>query len=185
MADRFNIHAGDTVDLYLKEDGYPYINWVYRGYDSETTVQNTSTVKKRTKTERESRSSIDYDLTGKKVAIYGIPPRMIQEIENTLIKEKGAHAVEVQQLGTYSAGYKVGKAKMLYNTDLVIIAKTGISHSMSYDIVNVCKENNIPFAYANQPSLKRIEMAIYRALNGYPSDEISAGDLQYPEIEEK
>lgn len=185
MAERFNIHAGDTVDLYLKEDGYPYINWVYRGYDSETTVQNTSTVKKRTKTERESRSSIDYDLTGKKVAIYGIPPRMIQEIKNTLIKEKGADSVEVQELGTYSAGYKVGKAKMLDNTDLVIIAKTGISHSMSYDIVNVCKENNIPFAYANQPSLKRIEMAIYRALNGYPSDEISAGDLQYPEIEEK
>lgn len=185
MADRFNIHAGDTVDLYLKEDGYPYINWVYRGYDSETPVQNTSTVRKRTKTERESRSSIDYDLTGKKVAIYGIPPRMIQEIENTLIKEKGADSVEVQQLGTYSAGYKVGKAKMLDNTDLVIIAKTGISHSMSYDIVNVCKENNIPFAYANQPSLKRIEMAIYRALNGYPSDEISAGDLQYPELEKK
>lgn len=49
MADRFNIHAGDTVDLYLKEDGYPYINWVYRGYDNETTVQNTSTVRKRTK----------------------------------------------------------------------------------------------------------------------------------------
>ena len=182
MADRFNIHAGDTVDLYVKDDGYPYINWVYRGYDRETTVQNTSTVKKRTKTERESRSSIDYDLTGKKVAIYGIPPRMIQEIENTLIKEKGAASVEVQELSTYSAGYKVGKAKMLDNTDLVIIAKTGISHSMSYDIVNVCKENNIPFAYANQPSLKRIEMAIYRALNGYPSDEISAGDLQYPEI---
>ena len=54
MADRFNIHAGDTVDLYLKEDGYPYINWVYRGYDSETTVQNTSTVKKNVQKQSEN-----------------------------------------------------------------------------------------------------------------------------------
>lgn len=107
---------------------------------------------------------------------------MIQEIENTLIKEKGARAVEVQQLGTYMAGFKVGKAKMLGDADLVIIAKTGISHAMSSELIEACKENKIPFAYANQPSLKRVEMAIYRALNGYPSDEISAGDLQYPEI---
>ncbi len=85
-----------------------------------------------------------------RVAIYGILPRMIQEIENTLIKEKGAASVEVQELGTYAAGYKVGKAKMLDNTDLVIIAKQVSVTVMSYDIVNVCKENNIPFAYANQ-----------------------------------
>ena len=182
MADRFNIHAGDTVDLYLKEDGYPYINWVYRNNYDEPEARTTQTTRKRTKTERGTRSTIDYDLTDKKVAIYGIPPRMIQEIENTLIKEKGARAVEVQQLGTYMAGFKVGKAKMLGDADLVIIAKTGISHAMSSDLIEACKENKIPFAYANQPSLKRIEMAIYRALNGYPSDEISAGDLQYPEI---
>ena len=184
MAERFNIHAGDTVDLYIKDDGYPYINWVYRNNYDEPEARTTQTTRKRTKTERESRSSIDYDLTGKKVAIYGIPPRMIQEIENTLIKEKGARAVEVQQLGTYMAGFKVGKAKMLGDADLVIIAKTGISHAMSSDLIEACKENKIPFAYANQPSLKRVEMAIYRALNGYPSDEISAGDLQYPEITE-
>ena len=150
----------------------------------EPEARSVQTTHKRTKTERGNRSTIDYDLTDKKVAIYGIPPRMIQEIENTLIKEKGARAVEVQQLGTYMAGFKVGKAKMLGDTDLVIIAKTGISHGMSSELIEACKENNIPFAYANQPSLKRVEMAIYRALNGYPSDEISASDLQYPEITE-
>lgn len=184
MADQFNIHAGDTVDLYVKDDGYPYINWVYRNNYDEPVARNTQTIRKRTKTERGTRSTIDYDLTGKKVAIYGIPPRMIQEIKNTLIKEKGALAVDVQELGTYIAGFKASKAKMLSDTDLVIIAKTGISHSMSGEIIETCKENNIPFAYANQPSLKRIEMAIYRALNGYPSDEISSGDLQYPENKE-
>lgn len=184
MADQFNINAGDTVDLYIKDDGYPYINWVYRNNYDEPKARTTQTTRKRTKTERGTRSTIEYDVTDKKVAIYGIPPRMIQEIENTLIKEKGAHAVEIQELGTYIAGFKTNKAKMLGNTDLVIIAKTGISHAMSSEIIEACKENNIPFAYANQPSLKRVEMAIYRALNGYPSDEISADDLQYPEIKE-
>lgn len=184
MADQFNIHAGDTVDLYIKDDGYPYINWVYRNHYDEPVARKIQTTHKRTKTERGTRSTIDYDLTDKKITIYGIPPRMIQEIKNTLIKEKGARAVEVQELGTYIAGFKANKAKMLGNTDLVIIAKTGISHSMSSEIIEICKETNIPFAYANQPSLKRVEMAIYRALNGYPSDEINAGDLQYPEIKE-
>lgn len=131
---------------------------------------------------RPKRSTIDFDLTGKKIAIYGIPPNMLTDIKNVLKKEKGARKVEIQRLGTYDNGFKLGKSKMFKDTDVVIIAKTGISHIMSELIIAECKSKNIPFAYANHPSLKRIEMSIYRALNGYPSDEISAGNLQYPEI---
>ena len=131
---------------------------------------------------RSKRSTIDFDLTDKKVAIYGIPPNMLTDIKNVLKKEKGARKIEIQRLGTYENGFKLGKSKMFKNTDVVIIAKTGVSHGMSESIIAECKARNIPFSYANHPSLKRIEMSIYRALNGYPSDEISAGDLQYPEI---
>ena len=183
LAARFNVHLGDTVDLFIKEDGYPYINWVYPSYDKPTTQQTSRQTTKKLKTERNTRSTIDYDLTGKKVTLYGIPPRMIQEIEQTLLQEKGAASVKTQELGTLIAGFKASKERMLNDTDLVIIAKTGISHTMSEELIEACKEKEIPFAYANQPSLKRIEMAIYRALNGYPSDEISAGNLQYPAIE--
>lgn len=131
---------------------------------------------------RSKRSTIDFDLTDKKVAIYGIPPNMLTDIKNVLKKEKGARKVEIQRLGTYENGFKLGKSKMFKDTDVVIIAKTGVSHGMSESIIAECKARNIPFAYANHPSLKRIEMSIYRSLNGYPSDEISVGDLQYPEI---
>lgn len=182
LAQRFNVHVGDTVDLFIKEDGYTYLNWVHPSYDSTNTVTKTRQITKKAKTERANRSTIAYDLTGKKVTLYGIPPRMIQEIEQTLLQEKGAASVQTQELGTLIAGFKTSKARMLSDTDLVIIAKTGINHTMSEELVEACKEKQIPFAYANQPSLKRIEMAIYRALNGYPSDEISAGNLQYPAI---
>lgn len=131
---------------------------------------------------RSKRSTIDFDLTDKKVAIYGISPNMLTDIKNVLKKEKGARKIEIQRLGTYENGFKLGKSKMFKDTDVVIIAKTGVSHGMSESIIAECKTRNIPFAYANHPSLKRIEMLIYRALNGYPSDEISVGDLQYPEI---
>lgn len=182
LAYRFNVHVGDTVDLFIKKDGYTYLNWVHPSYDSTNTVTKTRPTTKKAKTERNTRSTIAYDLTGKKVTLYGIPPRMIQEIEQTLLQEKGAAAVQTQELGTLIAGFKTSKARMLNDTDLIIIAKTGISHTMSEELVEACKKKQIPFAYANQPSLKRIEMAIYRALNGYPSDEISAGNLQYPAI---
>lgn len=182
LAQRFNVHVGDTVDLFIKEDGYTYLNWVHPSYDSTNTVTKTRPTTKKAKTERNTRSTIDYDLTGKKVTLYGIPPRMIQEIEQTLLQEKGAASVQTQELGTLIANFKTSKARMLSDTDLVIIAKTGISHTMSEELVEACKEKQIPFAYTNQPSLKRIEMAIYRALNGYPSDEISARNLQYPAI---
>ena len=182
LAQRFNVHVGDTVDLFIKEDGYTYLNWVHPSYEQTSTVTKTRPTTKKAKTERNTRSTIDYDLTSKKVTLYGIPPRMIQEIEQTLLQEKGAASVQTQELGTLIAGFKTSKARMLNDTDLVIIAKTGISHTMSEELVEACKEKQIPFAYANQPSLKRVEMAIYRALNGYPSDEISAGNLQYPAI---
>lgn len=133
-------------------------------------------------THKRKRSTIDFDLTDKKVAIYGIPPNMLTDIKNVLKKEKSARKIEIQRLGTYENGFKLGKSKMFKDTDVVIIAKTGVSHGMSESIIAECKARNIPFVYANHPSLKRIEMSIYRALNGYPSDEISAGDLQYPEI---
>ena len=182
LAQRFNVHVGDTVDLFIKEDGYTYLNWVHPSYEQTSTVTKTRPTTKKAKTERNTRSTINYDLTGKKVTLYGIPPRMIQEIEQTLLQEKGAASVQTQELGTLIAGFKTSKVRMLSDTDLVIIAKTSISHTMSEELVKACKEKQIPFAYANQPSLKRIEMAIYRALNGYPSDEISAGNLQYPAI---
>lgn len=183
LAQRFNVHVGDTVDLFIKEDGYTYLNWVHPSYEQTSTVTKTRPTTKKAKTERNTRSTIDYDLTSKKVTLYGIPPRMIQEIEQTLLQEKGAESVQTQELGTLIAGFKTSKARMLNDTDLVIIAKTGISHTMSEELIEACKEKQIPFAYANQPSLKRVEMAIYRALNGYPSDEISAGNLQYPAIQ--
>lgn len=52
-------------------------------------------------------------------------------------------------------------------------------------LLTIAKDTNHKNIIKKINQAKRIEMAIYRALNGYPSDEISAGDLQYPEIEEK
>ena len=75
LAQRFNVHVGDTVDLFIKEDGYTYLNWVHPSYDSTNTVTKTRPTTKKAKTERNTRSTIDYDLTGKKVTLYGIPPR--------------------------------------------------------------------------------------------------------------
>lgn len=62
-------------------------------------------------THKRKRSTIDFDLTGKKVAIYGIPPNMITGIKNVLKKEKGARKIEIQRLGTYENGFKLGKSK--------------------------------------------------------------------------
>lgn len=46
-------------------------------------------------THKRKRSTIDFDLTGKKIAIYGIPPNMLTDIKNVLKKEKGARKVEI------------------------------------------------------------------------------------------
>ena len=107
---------------------------------------------------------------------------MTQGIEAAL-KQSGALDVRFQELGTNIAGFHTRITKLLSGADMVIIGKTGINHAMSPVLVDACKTNGIPFAYANQPSLGHIERAIYRVLNGLPSDEINAGDIQYPTVQ--
>lgn len=60
LAQRFNVHVGDTVDLFIKEDGYTYLNWVHPSYDSTNTVTKTrpTTKKKRKPNETRARPSI-------------------------------------------------------------------------------------------------------------------------------
>ena len=187
LAERFGINEGDTVDIYIKDDGYPHVNWAYRYQYVNTNPQpsqpsQTSTKKPAPVTQEVVKTRIDYDLTGKVVTIYGVPPRMTQGIEAAL-KQSGALDVRFQELGTNIAGFHTRITKLLSGTDMVIIGKTGINHAMSPVLVDACKTNGIPFAYANQPSLGHIERAIYRVLNGLPSDEINAGDIQYPTVQ--
>lgn len=188
LAERFGINEGDTVDIYIKDDGYPHVNWAYRSQYVNTNPQpsqpsQTSTTKKPAPVTQEVvKTRIDYDLTGKVVTIYGVPPRMTQGIEAAL-KQSGALDVRFQELGTNIAGFHTRITKLLSGADMVIIGKTGINHAMSPVLVDACKTNGIPFAYANQPSLGHIERAIYRVLNGLPSDEINAGDIQYPTVQ--
>ena len=187
LAERFGINEGDTVDIYIKDDGYPHVNWAYRSQYVNTNPQpsqpiKASTVKKTPTTPDVAKTRIDYDLTGKVVTIYGVPPRMTQGIE-TALKQSGALDVRFQELGTNIAGFHTRITKLLSGADMVIIGKTGINHAMSPVLVDACKTNGIPFAYANQPSLGHIERAIYRVLNGLPSDEINAGDIQYPTVQ--
>lgn len=188
LAERFGINEGDTVDIYIKDDGYPHVNWAYRSQYVNSNPQpsqptQTSTTKKPTPATQEVvKTRIDYDLTGKVVTIYGVPPRMTQGIEAAL-KQSGALDVRFQELGTNIAGFHTRITKLLSGADMVIIGKTGINHAMSPVLVDACKTNGIPFAYANQPSLGHIERAIYRVLNGLPSDEINAGDIQYPTVQ--
>lgn len=188
LAERFGINEGDTVDIYIKDDGYPHVNWAYRSQYVNTNPQpsqpgQTSTTKKPALVTQEVvKTRIDYDLTGKVVTIYGVPPRMTQGIEAAL-KQSGALDVRFQELGTNIAGFHTRITKLLSGADMVIIGKTGINHAMSPVLVDACKTNGIPFAYANQPSLGHIERAIYRVLNGLPSDEINAGDIQYPTVQ--
>lgn len=188
LAERFGINEGDTVDIYIKDDGYPHVNWAYRSQYVNSNPQpsqptQTSTTKKPTPATQEVvKTRIDYDLTGKVVTIYGVPPRMTQGIEAAL-KQSGALDVRFQELGTNIAGFHTRITKLLSGADMVIIGKTGINHAMSPVLVDACKTNGIPFAYANQPSLGHIERAIYRVLNGLSSDEINAGDIQYPTVQ--
>lgn len=187
LAERFGINEGDTVDIYIKDDGYPHVNWAYRSQYVNTNPQpsqpsQTSTKKPAPVTQEVVKTRIDYDLTGKVVTIYGVPPRMTQGIEAAL-KQSGALDVRFQELGTNIAGFHTRITKLLSGADMVIIGKTGINHAMSPVLVDACKTNGIPFAYANQPSLGHIERAIYRVLNGLPSDEINAGDIQYPTVQ--
>lgn len=188
LAERFGINEGDTVDIYIKDDGYPHVNWAYRSQYVNSNPRpsqptQTSTTKKPTPATQEVvKTRIDYDLTGKVVTIYGVPPRMTQGIEAAL-KQSGALDVRFQELGTNIAGFHTRITKLLSGADMVIIGKTGINHAMSPVLVDACKTNGIPFAYANQPSLGHIERAIYRVLNGLPSDEINAGDIQYPTVQ--
>lgn len=188
LAERFGINEGDTVDIYIKDDGYPHVNWAYRSQYVNTNPQpsqprQTSTTKKPAPVTQEvTKTRIDYDLTGKVITIYGVPPRMTQGIEAAL-KQSGALDVRFQELGTNIAGFHTRITKLLSGADMVIIGKTGINHAMSPVLVDACKTNGIPFAYANQPSLGHIERAIYRVLNGLPSDEINACDIQYPTVQ--
>lgn len=189
LAERFGINEGDTVDIYIKDDGYPHVNWAYRAQYVNTSPQpsqpiKVSTVKKTPTSVAQEvvKTRIDYDLTGKVITIYGVPPRMTQGIEAAL-KQSGALDVRFQELGTNIAGFHTRITKLLSGADMVIIGKTGINHAMSPVLVDACKTNGIPFAYANQPSLGHIERAIYRVLNGLPSDEINAGDIQYPTVQ--
>lgn len=39
LARKKRINEGDIVDLLIQEDGYPYINWVYRDVDEEKTQE--------------------------------------------------------------------------------------------------------------------------------------------------
>lgn len=182
LAHKKQISEGDIVDLFIQEDGYPYINWVYRDIDEEKTLEkpNFSPSKKQW-TEKKDSEQLDFDLKGKIVTIVGLPMTLLPRIKDVILNSKKAKDLRVIETGVKIAGFEHKLPKAISDSNVIVIAKTGISHGMSELIVSEAKKRGIPFAYANQPSLLRMEMALYRAINNLAVDEISSGNIEYPQ----
>lgn len=174
LAETKKIKHGDIVDLIIKDNGYPHVQWVHR-YDYTQPQPKTlpTKTKKATQKSEDSKSNLDFDLTGKTIAIIGLPQNVRQNLIKSFEDEKHIKALNIVDHDINYQTFVTQCTKALKDVDAVVIAKTGLNHAMAGYLVNLLKENNIPFAYANQPSLARVEMATYRAINGLAVDEIS------------
>lgn len=186
LAHKKRINEGDIVDLLIQEDGYPYINWVYRDVDEEKTQEKQSTLPyKKQWAEKKDPEQLDFSLKGKIVTIVGLPMTLLPRIKDAILNNKQAKDLRVIETGVKIAGFEYKLPKAISDSDVIVIVKTGISHGMSELIVSEAKKRGIPFAYANKPSSLRVEMALYRAINNLAVDEISSGNIEYPQKNKK
>ena len=175
LAETKKIKHGDIVDLIIKDNGQPHIQWVHR-YDYTAQKPNKplpTKTKKVTQKSDDPKSNLNFDLTGKTIAIVGLPQNVRQNLIKSFEDEKHIKALNIVDHDINYQTFVTQCTKALKDVDAVVIAKTGLNHAMAGYLVNLLKENNIPFAYANQPSLARVEMATYRAINGLAVDEVS------------
>lgn len=174
LAETKKIKHGDIVDLIIKDNGYPHVQWVHR-YDYTQPQPKTAPTKTKKATQKSDgpKSNLDFDLTGKTIAIIGLPQNVRPNLIKSFEDEKHIKKLNIVDHDINYQTFVTQCTKALKDVDAVVIAKTGLNHAMAGYLVGVLKDNNIPFAYANQPSLAHIEMATYRAINGLAVDEIS------------
>ena len=176
LAETKNIKHGDVVDLIIKDNGCPHLQWVHR-YDytqSQPSPKKVPTkTKKTTQKSEEPKSNFDFDLTGKTIAVIGLPQNVRPNLIKSFEDEKHIKTLNIVDHDINYQTFVTQCTKALKDVDAVVIAKTGLNHAMAGYLVSLLKDNKIPFAYANQPSLAHIEMATYRAINGLAVDEIS------------
>lgn len=174
LGDSKNITHGDLVDLIIKDNGQPHIQWVHRyDYTAQQKTSKPTKTKKVTQKSDGPKSNLDFDLTGKTIAIIGLPQNVRPNLIKSFKDEKHIKKLNIVDHDINYQTFVTQCTKALKDVDAVVIAKTGLNHAMAGYLVGVLKDNAIPFAYANQPSLAHIEMATYRAINGLAVDEVS------------
>lgn len=175
LAETKKIKHGDIVDLIIKDNGYPHVQWVHRyDYTSQKPSKPLPTkTKKVTQKSDGPKSNLDFNLTGKTIAVIGLPQNVRPNLIKSFEDEKHIKALNIVDHDINYQTFVTQCTKALKDVDAVVIAKTGLNHAMAGYLVGVLKDNAIPFAYANQPSLAHIEMATYRAINGLAVDEVS------------
>ena len=174
LAETKKIKHGDIVDLIIKDNGYPHVQWVHR-YDYTQPQPKTTPTKTKKATQKSDgpKSNLDFDLTGKTIAIIGLPQNVRPNLIKSFEDEKHIKKLNIVDHDINYQTFVTQCTKALKDVDAVVIAKTGLNHAMAGYLVGVLKDNAIPFAYANQPNLAHIEMATYRAINGLAVDEVS------------
>lgn len=175
LGDSKNITHGDLVDLIIKDNGQPHIQWVHRyDYTAQKPSKPLPTkTKKVTQKSDDPKSNLDFDLTGKTIAVIGLPQNVRPNLIKSFEDEKHIKTLNIVDHDINYQTFVTQCTKALKDIDAVVIAKTGLNHAMAGYLVGLLKDNKIPFAYANQPSLAHIEMATYRAINGLAVDEVS------------
>lgn len=174
LGDSKNITHGDLVDLIIKDNGQPHIQWVHRyDYTAQQKKAIPTKTKKVTQKSDGPKSNLDFDLTGKTIAVIGLPQNVRPNLIKSFEDEKHIKKLNIVDHDINYQTFVTQCTKALKDVDAVVIAKTGLNHAMAGYLVGVLKDNAIPFAYANQPSLAHIEMATYRAINGLAVDEVS------------
>lgn len=174
LGDSKNITHGDLVDLIIKDNGQPHIQWVHRyDYTPQQKKALPTKTKKITQKSDGPKSNLDFDLTGKTIAVIGLPQNVRPNLIKSFEDEKHIKKLNIVDHDINYQTFVTQCTKALKDVDAVVIAKTGLNHAMAGYLVGVLKDNAIPFAYANQPSLAHIEMATYRAINGLAVDEVS------------
>ena len=159
---------------------------MYRDVDEEKTQEKQSVLPyKKQWAEKKDPEQLDFSLKGKIVTIVGLPMTLLPRIKDAILNNKQAKDLRVIETGVKIAGFEYKLPKAISDSDVIVIVKTGISHGMSELIVSEAKKRGIPFAYANKPSSLRVEMALYRAINNLAVDEISSGNIEYPQKNKK
>ena len=175
LTDSKQLKNGDIIDLFIKDNGQPHPHWVHRYdyQDIKTPKIPKQAPKKASIKSNKPKSNLDFDLTDKIIAVIGLPQNVRPNIIKSFTDEKHVKDLRIVDHDINYQTFTTKCDQALKNADAVIIAKTGLNHAMSGYLIDHLKKENIPFAYANQPSFARIEMAAYRAINHLAIDEIS------------